>query len=37
VPLCTEVLAAARTLWNEELPAPGQAMARLPRWRPNDI
>lgn len=30
VPLCAEVLAAARTLWNEELPAPGLAMARLP-------
>ncbi|MDV6191601.1 helix-turn-helix transcriptional regulator [Stenotrophomonas geniculata] len=30
VPLCAEVLAAARTLWIEGLPAPGQAMARLP-------
>ncbi|WME82155.1 helix-turn-helix transcriptional regulator [Stenotrophomonas maltophilia] len=30
VPLCAEVLAAARTLWSEELPAPDQVMARLP-------
>lgn len=30
VPLCAEVLAAARTLWSGELPAAGHAMARLP-------
>lgn len=30
VPLCAEVLAAARTLWNEELPSAGPVMARLP-------
>ncbi|SFR85707.1 transcriptional regulator, AraC family [Stenotrophomonas maltophilia] len=29
VPLCAEVLAAARTLWNEELPSAGPSMARL--------
>ncbi|HEY0334810.1 MAG TPA: helix-turn-helix domain-containing protein [Stenotrophomonas sp.] len=30
VPLCEEVLAAARTLWREPLPAAGQAVAQLP-------
>ncbi|MCF7750447.1 helix-turn-helix domain-containing protein [Bacillus subtilis subsp. subtilis] len=30
VPLCTEALAAARTLWNEPLPDAGDALARLP-------
>lgn len=30
VPLCAEVLAAARALWNEELPSAGPVMARLP-------
>lgn len=30
VPLCAEALAAARTLWNETLPEPGEALARLP-------
>lgn len=29
VPLCAEALAAARTLWNEPLPAPGASVARL--------
>ncbi|GAB3063459.1 helix-turn-helix domain-containing protein [Stenotrophomonas tumulicola] len=42
VPFCAEALAAARTLWNEPLPAPGATLARLPlqehgtllrRWR----
>lgn len=42
VPFCSEALAAARTLWNEPLPAAGEALARLPldahgallrRWR----
>lgn len=30
VPLCEEVLAAARALWREPLPPAGEAMARLP-------
>lgn len=30
VPLCNEALAAARTLWNEPLPAAGDTLARLP-------
>lgn len=30
VPLCSRVLAAARTLWNEALPEPGPAVAPLP-------
>lgn len=30
VPLCEEVLAAARTLWQEPLPEPGAAVVRLP-------
>lgn len=30
VPLCAEVLAAARVLWNEPLPEAGDALARLP-------
>lgn len=29
VPLCTEALSAARTLWNEPLPAAGPALAQL--------
>ncbi|UNK42637.1 helix-turn-helix domain-containing protein [Luteimonas sp. S4-F44] len=30
IPLCEEALAAARELWNEPLPAAGQALARMP-------
>lgn len=30
VPLCAEVLSAARALWSEALPDAGQALARLP-------
>lgn len=30
VPLCEEALAAARALWNEQLPEAGDAIARLP-------
>ncbi|WP_440976907.1 helix-turn-helix transcriptional regulator [Pseudoxanthomonas winnipegensis] len=30
IPLCAEVLEAARLLWTELLPQPGQALARLP-------
>ncbi len=30
IPLCEEALTAARTLWNEPLPTPGQVLARLP-------
>ncbi|WP_312914105.1 helix-turn-helix domain-containing protein [Stenotrophomonas sp.] len=30
VPLCAEVLGAARTLWSGALPEPGNALARLP-------
>ena len=30
VPLCAEVMVAARTLWNEPLPDAGDALARLP-------
>lgn len=30
VPFCAEALAAARTLWNEPLPAAGETLARLP-------
>ena len=37
VPLCNEALAAARTLWNEPLPAPGDTLARLPLHDHADI
>lgn len=30
IPVCAEALSAARALWNEPLPAPGEALARLP-------
>ncbi|MNM46067.1 Virulence regulon transcriptional activator VirF [compost metagenome] len=30
VPMCAEVLAAARVLWNGPLPDPGETLARLP-------
>lgn len=30
VPLCAEALSAARVLWNEPLPEPGDALAQLP-------
>src|SRR5690606_35063554 len=30
VPMCAEVLAAARVLWNGPLPEPGETLARLP-------